>query len=120
VINPVICALIAAKERNAAVAAVFQNYKGATIWHLFWPVANCQNKIRVGLLGDGGKWICNPQKVIIPKACTVYSFGSASEISFEKFFAYPYYGCKTFSFDPTPGQELTVPKMLLPGMSWKP
>ncbi len=37
--------------------------------------------MRVGRVGDGGKWICNPFQ--LPDKCHIYSLGINGEISFE-------------------------------------
>jgi hypothetical protein len=71
------------------------------VWDLFegsWP---CVTQQRIGKIGDGGKWICDPHKLRAKKKkCIIYSFGSAGESSFEED-AYENYGCEIHSFDPT-------------------
>ncbi|CAJ0564306.1 unnamed protein product, partial [Mesorhabditis spiculigera] len=44
--------------------------------------AICPSKIRVGGLGDGGKWVCNPWK--LAKNCVVYSLGLNDVVVFEE------------------------------------
>lgn len=56
--------------------------------NLFWasqfePEFTCQHEFRLGKLGDGGKWICDPHR--IPKeSCLVYSIGSNGKFQFEE------------------------------------
>lgn len=52
----------------------------------FWqknyePVISCMFQRRMGMRGDGGKWVCDPHR--IKKGCLVYSFGSSSDYTFE-------------------------------------
>lgn len=50
------------------------------------PEFVCQNERRVGRLGDGGKWICDPHRIITGThniECLVYSIGSNGDASFE-------------------------------------
>jgi len=44
----------------------------------------CQHERRVGKLGDGGKWICDPHRISQQEHCLVYSVGSNNDFSFEK------------------------------------
>ncbi|GMS96951.1 hypothetical protein PENTCL1PPCAC_19126, partial [Pristionchus entomophagus] len=46
--------------------------------------AYCPSLVRVGSVGDGGKWVCNPWAM--PKGGLVFSLGSNSDISFERDF----------------------------------
>jgi hypothetical protein len=76
------------------------------LWDLYEPLYNCHNRQRLGRVGDGGKWICNLDRIIrgdaaLPPTCTVYSFGSNGEISFEEdllLASRP--GCEVHIFDP--------------------
>lgn len=57
----------------------------AVFWDLYEPLYNCRNRIRLGRVGDGGKWVCNLDRLISRIApCVVYSFGSNGEVSFEE------------------------------------
>jgi len=56
------------------------------------PDFTCQNERRLGRLGDGGKWVCAPHRIIevamnrkktTGKKCLIYSVGSNGEFSFE-------------------------------------
>lgn len=44
----------------------------------------CQHEQRIGQLGDGGKWVCDPHRISEQKDCLVYSVGSNNDFSFEK------------------------------------
>ncbi|KAL3161396.1 hypothetical protein ABBQ32_010286 [Trebouxia sp. C0010 RCD-2024] len=57
------------------------------IWDVFGPFYNCPSKERVGtppVAWDGGKWVCGVQTLRHKPKCTVYSFGSNGETSFEE------------------------------------
>uniref|UniRef100_A0A914QES0 Methyltransferase domain-containing protein n=1 Tax=Panagrolaimus davidi TaxID=227884 RepID=A0A914QES0_9BILA len=46
--------------------------------------AECSNLIRIGRIGDGGKWICNPFELLnLENPCIFYSLGLNNEISFD-------------------------------------
>ena len=51
------------------------------------PNFTCLHERRLGLWGDGGKWVCDPHriaaKVTSGKGCLVYSVGSNNDFSFE-------------------------------------
>jgi len=44
----------------------------------------CQHERRIGKLGDGGKWICDPHRISDQEECLVYSVGSNNDFSFEQ------------------------------------
>lgn len=44
----------------------------------------CQHERRIGRLGDGGKWICDPHRISDQEDCLVYSVGSNNDFSFER------------------------------------
>ena len=44
----------------------------------------CQHERRIGKLGDGGKWICDPHRIRDQEDCLVYSVGSNDDFSFEQ------------------------------------
>ncbi len=56
----------------------------------FSPSFHCDFEERLGLLTDGGKWLCRPRthvrngSAIDGKGCLIYSFGSNQETSFEQ------------------------------------
>jgi hypothetical protein len=77
------------------------------LWDLYEPLYNCHNRQRFGRVGDGGKWVCNLDRIIrgredgLPSKCVVYSFGSNGEISFEEDLLAASQGfCDVHIFDP--------------------
>ncbi|KAI1705301.1 methyltransferase domain-containing protein [Ditylenchus destructor] len=48
------------------------------------PEVFCRDLIRIGQVGDGGKWICNPHYMSRMESCTVYSLGISDDISFDE------------------------------------
>jgi hypothetical protein len=67
-----------AKIRNQQIKAnsFFQNH--------YEPDFNCRHERRIGRLGDGGKWVCDPYRFEEPQdPCLVYSVGSNGDVSFE-------------------------------------
>src|SRR5579863_2335105 len=43
----------------------------------FIPTFRCPHRLeRIGVIGDGGKWVCGLQRVAKQKKCVIYSFGS--------------------------------------------
>jgi methyltransferase family protein len=47
------------------------------------PTFSCRFEQRLGINGDGGKWICDPYRLKQLQSCLIYSFGSNGEFSFE-------------------------------------
>ncbi len=66
---------------------------------LFDAVVDCRTTFRVGTWGDGGKWLCDPER--LRAQTVVYSFGVGGEISFDLEMA-GLFGAEVFMFDPTP------------------
>ncbi|KAK0403535.1 hypothetical protein QR680_016980 [Steinernema hermaphroditum] len=52
------------------------------LYNVAAPEVFCPGLVRMGHLSDGGKWVCNPQK--IPNPCVIYSLGVNNEFSFDK------------------------------------
>ena len=48
------------------------------------PEFVCMHERRIGKLGDGGKWICDPHRIAKQDDCLVYSIGSNNDFSFEQ------------------------------------
>ncbi|KAL7547504.1 hypothetical protein ACHAWF_010794 [Thalassiosira exigua] len=55
--------------------AWFQNH--------YEPEFSCRHERRIGSLGDGGKWVCDPHRLRDKDDCLVYSVGSNNDFSFE-------------------------------------
>ncbi|CAF2118666.1 unnamed protein product [Rotaria magnacalcarata] len=47
------------------------------------PTFSCRFEQRLGINGDGGKWICDVYRLKKLKSCLIYSLGSNGEFSFE-------------------------------------
>eukprot|EP00457_Paulinella_chromatophora_P013445 gb/GEZN01013743.1/.p1 GENE.gb/GEZN01013743.1/~~gb/GEZN01013743.1/.p1 ORF type:complete len:230 (+),score=14.79 gb/GEZN01013743.1/:209-898(+) len=57
---------------------------GRSYFQKMWePSLHCTFAERIGVMGDGGKWICDPHR-IPKKQCLVYSVGSNKEVEFEE------------------------------------
>jgi hypothetical protein len=74
--------------------------------YLFDAVVDPEVTIRVGKLGDGGKWICNPQR--LGEKPIVYSIGVGEDISFDTDMA-GLFGAQVFMFDPNPSVAKNFP-----------
>jgi hypothetical protein len=66
---------------------------------LFDAVADCNTTLRIGTFGDGGKWLCEPER--LPTSTVVYSFGVGDETSFDHEMA-AVFGAEVHMFDPSP------------------
>jgi len=54
------------------------------LFQMFYePSYGCQFEERIGRVGDGGKWVCDPHR-LSGKPCLVYSVGSNGDYSFEE------------------------------------
>ena len=76
-------------------------------WYLnnFEPTFTCQHESRIGGLGDGGKWVCDPHR--IPKdKCLIWSIGSANIFNFENaVYKEISKTCEIHTFDPSVGAK---------------
>lgn len=58
----------------------------------FWmenydPEFSCENELKLGKIADGGKWVCDPHRILAKKdesECLVYSVGSRGDFTFEE------------------------------------
>lgn len=64
------------------------------------PEIICPNMVRLGNIGDGGKWVCNPWRA--RNGCIIYSLGVFNDISFERNLMdiVQKKTCKLYGFDP--------------------
>jgi len=74
------------------------------------PEHSCQFEKRIGSVGDGGKWVCDPHR-ITKGNCIVYSIGGSNEWSFEEAM-YNETGCETHTFDYTLQQVVGKPSFV--------
>ncbi|ELU41944.1 MFS_1 domain-containing protein [Rhizoctonia solani AG-1 IA] len=59
-------------------------YRTYTLWDFFPASFNCPYETsRLGVMGDGGKWVCGLSRLISKPNCVVYSAGINVESSFE-------------------------------------
>lgn len=64
------------------------------------PSYSCTALARFGCPGDGGKWICDPQR-LLEDGCIVYSIGCNDNFSFEEAVHHFNPQCEIHTFDPT-------------------
>ena len=72
------------------------------------PAISCQHERRIGSWGDGGKWVCDPHRILkkSTKSCLVYSVGSNNDFGFEeKILTDISPDCVIHTFDPTVGDS---------------
>lgn len=85
--------------------------------HAFWqihyePSFSCAFQRRIGPIGDGGKWLCDPHRIAAEArssgSCLVYSIGSNGEYGFEKaVHENVSEHCEIHTFDADPWQHYT-------------
>ena len=67
------------------------------------PVFSCLHLRRVGGLGDGPKYVCDPHRLVKRQDCLIYSFGSNGKYEFEDALAHDLHNhCEIHVFDPSP------------------
>jgi hypothetical protein len=88
------------------------SYGGATgrVWYQnnWEPRIPCVEEMRMGLHGDGGKWVCDPLCLLVRNNCLVYSFGSNNQFDFEEAIVKAF-ECKAHTFDHTIGTPVAPP-----------
>lgn len=71
-----------------------------TVWDFFPAAFNCPHEVRrIGVLGDGGKWVCGLSRLTEKKDCVIYSFGINEESSFEAGLLANTNHCKIWGYD---------------------
>jgi Methyltransferase domain len=79
-----------------------ESRKGSEFFQYNWePTLSCASEQRIGLMGDGGKWICDAYRIAEQVECNVISIGSANDWSFEEAVHQLNPRCKIFTFDHT-------------------
>lgn len=69
------------------------------LWDFFPAAFNCPYETeRVGVMGDGGKWVCGLSRIAEKRHCVVYSAGISTESSFEAELI-KRTNCEVFGFD---------------------
>jgi len=71
-----------------------------TLWDFFLPSFRCPHRVeRLGVMGDGGKWVCGLERIVPKKKCVMYSFGINGESSFEADIMKVAPGCELYGYD---------------------
>ncbi|KAH9021536.1 methyltransferase domain-containing protein [Lactarius hengduanensis] len=76
-----------------------------TIWDFFIPSFQCPHHVeRIGVLGDGGKWVCGMERIAKQEKCVIYSFGCSPQAStashqFEAALLERAPGCEVWGYD---------------------
>lgn len=86
-------------EKIKLVNPPFPRLTYQTTWE---PTFFCNLAERIGMDGDGGKWVCDIEEIKRP-SCLVYSIGSNKDASFESGIAQRITGCEIHTFDHTIG-----------------
>lgn len=73
----------------------------------FQPSVRCMLDERLGAVGDGGKWTCDPSKLLHRDECVVFSVGSSNEWSFDA--AFERFGCAVHTWDHTVASVMNKP-----------
>ena len=93
----------AIRERDCKVdySGANSSSRAATWFQSYWePCVACVDEERIGPIGDGGKWICNPVQEFEKNKCLVISVGSYNDFRFE-YDIVRRFGCVVHVFDHT-------------------
>lgn len=87
--------------------------------HNYEPNFSCAYERRLGSIGDGGKWVCDPDSIepaaaAAGRGCVVYSIGSGGMFGFEAAVHETLPGCVIHTFDHTVGNRQTGRARSLP------
>uniref|UniRef100_A0A915DLQ3 Methyltransferase domain-containing protein n=1 Tax=Ditylenchus dipsaci TaxID=166011 RepID=A0A915DLQ3_9BILA len=72
----------ASQAASSYSSLAMENTTYLSFYALLVPEVFCSNKVRLGVVTDGGKWVCNPNYVP-EKACKIYSLGLSNQVSFD-------------------------------------
>ncbi|KAL6745514.1 methyltransferase domain-containing protein [Haematococcus lacustris] len=79
------------------------------------PEFHCMFMERMGVVGDGGKWVCDPMRISAQNhaPCLVYSIGSMNNFAFENAVLQQFPTCEVHTFDhtsnpPGPGNNQAI------------
>ena len=88
-------------ESDASRLVPWDTKNGLYLWDWFIPLAPCEERERVGAIGDGGKWMCDVSRyeTECSRPCIVYSFGVRTDSTFESEL-HDRTPCEIFGFDP--------------------
>lgn len=92
-------------ESSIANFDAFSTLSKVFVWDLYPPQSSCPDLIRLGYIGDGGKWICGTswlREQRHKRECLIYSFGINTDSTFELELG-ALSGCSIHAFDPTIG-----------------
>jgi len=77
-----------------------KNREFYTLWDFFTPSFSCPHSVeRIGVPGDGGKYVCGLSRIAEKKSCVIYSFGINDESSFEAELLQRARGCQVWGYD---------------------
>lgn len=54
------------------------------LYNVLVPEVFCLDLVRIGTVGDGGKWICNPLSLLEFPSCVIFSLGIRNDPSFDE------------------------------------
>lgn len=80
----------------------FSVHTGINVWDLYPPQLSCPDVMRIGKIGEGGKWVCGLSQLSNDLTCVMYSFGISTDISLEVEILQRT-NCIIHAFDPTVG-----------------
>ncbi|CAB3405975.1 unnamed protein product [Caenorhabditis bovis] len=94
------------KRKEALEKNNFNRIDFADLYGALASEVYCARKVRVGTIGDGGKWICDPWS--IPKNCVIFSLGLNNQVQFDEDIQEIIQNrCKIYGFDNEEQNDLT-------------
>ena len=104
---------LARSNRQRQKQIVSSPKKGSYFFQENWhPTFSCETAERLGSSGDGGKWVCNPDALLLKQHILVYSLGSNEDFTFEEAL-FDKYGDRVeiHTFDPAP-EPIAIPSFV--------